>query len=114
MDYRLWLALIGIASTLVIFGFQRAGRKNANAHILARGALAEGEIVESKVEGSRFQWTTVTYSFIPGGSVTPLLATRKLDGGISLERGQRVAVAYLPSHPYVSILVDHKTRHDAS
>lgn len=61
-------------------GFHRAGRKAANARLMARGVFVEGEVLESRVEGDRFRCTTVTFSFVPSGATTPLSATRKLDG----------------------------------
>ena len=46
-----------------------------------------------------------------GGSMT---VTRKLDGRVRFAVGDRVPVRYLPSHPFVSVLVGHERRHDAS
>lgn len=114
MDYRLWFASFGIASVLVMFAVHRAGRKSANAHILSHGVLVHGEVIESAVRGSRFTWTEVTYSYIPEGNDAAVTVTRKLDGRVSFRPGQRVAVRYLASHPYVSMLVGHEGRHDAS
>ena len=114
MDYRLWFAAIGMASVLVMWGFHRAGRTKGNEHLRLRGVLVEGEVVKCLVQGSRFIWTEVTFMYIPEGSQAQVTVTRKLDGRVPLEAGQRVPVRYLPSHPRVSILVGHEKRHDAS
>lgn len=114
MDYRLWFAGIGIASVLVMWGFHRAGRKNANAHLLSHGVPVEGEVVECSVKGSRFTWTEVTYKYVPEGNTAEISVTRSLDGRVSFSPGQRVSVRYLPSHPAISMLVDHEGWHDAS
>ncbi len=114
MDYRLWFAGIGIASVLVMWGFHRAGRKRANAHLIERGSLAEAEILKCEVHTGRFPWTEVTYTYMPHGAEKPVTVTRKLDGGVRFDAGDRVQVRYLPSHPFVSILLGHETRHDGS
>lgn len=114
MDCRLWFAGIGITSALVLWGMHRAGRKRANAHLTENGILVEAEILECQVHTDRFAWTELTYRYLPEGAQTPQTVKRKLDGGIRLAAGDRVPVRYLPSHPFVSILVGHEKRHDAS
>lgn len=114
MDYRLWFAATGIASVAVMWGLHRRGRGNANAHLVANGILVEAEILKCEVHTDRFAWTEVTYTYLPQGTHKPLTVTRKLDGGVRLVAGDRVPVRYLPSHPFISILVGHETRHDAS
>lgn len=114
MDNRLWFAGIGLASVLVMWGLHQFGRKKANAHLIANGVLVEGEILRCEVHTDRFAWTEVTYSYVQSGTHVPVTVTRKLDGGVRVCVGDRVPVRYLPSHPYVSILVSHERRHDAS
>jgi hypothetical protein len=114
MDYRLWFAAIGFGSVLVMWGFHRFGRAKANEHMQVRGVLVEGEVVKCTVQGSRFIWTEVTFTYAPEGGQAPVTVTRSLDGRVLLEAGQRVPVRYLRSHPKVSILVGHEKRHDAS
>lgn len=114
MDYRLWLAGIGIASVLVVWGFHRAGRKRANAHLLSAGMLAEGEVVDCTVTDGRFTFTDITYKYVAAGRGEAVTVRRRLDGRVRMDPGQRVAVRYLPSHPYISIIVGHEARHDAS
>ena len=114
MDQRLWFAAIGIASVLAMWGMHRAGRRKANAHLTAKGILVEAEVLKSEVHADRHAWTEVTYRYFPTGAQEPLTVTRKLDGGVRLRAGDRVPVRYLPSHPFISILVGHESRHDAS
>ncbi|MBK6569614.1 DUF3592 domain-containing protein [Candidatus Aalborgicola defluviihabitans] len=113
MDYRLWFAAIGFASVLAMWGFHRFGRTKANEHLQARGVLVEGEVLKCNVQGSRFIWTEITFTYAPEGGQPPVTVTRKLDGRVLLEAGQRVPVRYLRSHPKVSILVGYEKRHDA-
>lgn len=114
MDHRLWFAGIGIASVLVTWGLHRAGRRKANAHLIAKGVLVEGEILKCEVQADRHAWTDLTYSYLPEGAHEPVIVTRRLDGGVRLAVGDRVPVRYLPSHPFISIVVDQQDRHDAS
>lgn len=114
MDNRLWFAGIGIASVLVMWGMHRAGRRKANAHLIANGILVEAEVLKCEIHTDRFAWTEVTYTYLPTGAQKPLTVTRKLDGGVRFATGDRVPVRYLPSHPFISILVGHESRHDAS
>lgn len=114
MDYRLWLAGMGVGSVLVMWAFHRAGRRRANAYLLAAGELGEAEVVKAQVHRGRFAWSEVTYTYLPKGAHAPVTVTRKLDGAVPMAVGDRVRVRYLPGHPRVSILVGHETRHDAS
>lgn len=114
MDYRLWFAAIGLTSTTVIVALHYAGRRAANKRILARGVLTEAEIVSCREEGSRFRFTVVTYRFDVGTRPLPVEATRRMEGVVRLEPGQRVPVRYLASHPSVSLLVPYERLHDAS
>ena len=114
MDYRLWLAATGIASVLVMWGLHRFDRTKANEHLQMRGVLVEGEVVKCILQGSRFAWTDITFTYAHEGSQALVTVTRKLDGHVLLVAGQRVPVRYLRSHPKVSILVGHEKRHDAS
>jgi hypothetical protein len=114
MDYRLWFAAIGIASVLVMWGLHRTGRKNANAHLIAHGTLVEAEVLKCDVHTDRFAWTEVTSTYVPEGTQKPVTVTRRLDGRVRYTVGDRVPVRYLPSHPFISILVGHEARHDAS
>ena len=114
MDYRLWFAGIGLASVLVMWGMHRAGRRKANAHLIANGILVEAEVLKCEVHTDRFAWTEVTYTYLPAGAQKPLTVSRKLDGGVRFAVGDRVPVRYLPSHPFISMLVGHESRHDAS
>jgi len=114
MDYRLWFAAIGIASVLVMWGFHRAGRKSASNYLLAQGVPVEAEVLECIVQGSRFIWTEITYRYVPEGRHSPVTVTRRLDGRVLMQPGERVPVRYLRSRPRVSLLVGHEERHDAS
>ncbi|HEX7887811.1 MAG TPA: DUF3592 domain-containing protein [Ramlibacter sp.] len=114
MDYRIWFAAVGIASTLVIWGLHRAGRRRANAHLIAHGELAEAQVLKCEVHTGRYASTEVTYTYLPKGARKPLTVTRRLDGGVRMNVGDRLPVRYLPSHPFVSILVGHEHRHDGS
>lgn len=114
MDDRLWFTAIGMAAVLVAWGLHRAGRRKANAHLLEKGVLAEAEILKCQVHADRFAWTEVTYTYVPGGAREPVTVTRRLDGGVRFTTGDRVPVRYLPSHPFVSILVGYENQHDAS
>ena len=114
MDYRLWFAGIGIASVLVMWRFHRVGRKKANAHLSPIGVLVEGEVLQCTVNNGRYTFTEITYKYpVPGHGKT-LTVKRTLDGRVWIDPGSHVPVRYLPSHPYVSILVGHESRHDAS
>jgi hypothetical protein len=111
VDYRVLFFLMGGAILLVMIGLHRAGRTAANARILERGTCVEGEVLANRREG---RITTVTYSFIPVDSTKPVTASRRMDGIVNLVAGQRVAICYLPAHPYVSLLVEHQRYHDGS
>lgn len=87
MDYRLWFAAIGFASVLAMWGFHRFGRTKANEHLQARGVLVEGEVLKCNVQGSRFIWTEITFTYAPEGGQPPVTVTRKLDGRVLLEAG---------------------------
>ena len=114
MDYRLWFAAIGFGSVLVMWGFHRFGRMKANEHLRVRGVLVEGEVVKCIVQGERFIWTEVIFTYALEAGQAPMTVTRKLDGRVLLEAGQHVPVRYLRSHPKVSILVEYESLHDAS
>ena len=114
MDHRLWFAGIGLASILVVWALHQAGRRKANAHLLAKGRLVEGEILKCEVHADRFAWTDITYAYVPEGAEAPVTVTRRLDGGVRLAVGERVPVRYLPSHPSISIIEPYAKRHDAS
>jgi hypothetical protein len=113
-DYRIWFAAMGLASVLVIWGFHTLGRRAANRRLLERGSRVQGEVIECTEEGNRSRRTTVVYRYLPAGAAAPLTVKRNMDGRVRLQRGQAVTVCYLPSHPFVSILVGHEARHDAS
>ena len=105
---------MGLASALAMWGLHRWGRRNANAHLATHGVLVQAEILRSELHTGRFAWTEVTYTYLPEGAARPLTVTRKLDGGVRFQPGERVAVRYLRAHPFVSVLVGHESRHDAS
>ena len=91
------------------------------AEILSgRSALAqrdwsiEAEVLKCEVHTDRHAWTEVTYGYLPTGARQAVTVTRKLDGKVRVAPGDRAPVRYLPSHPFISILVGHESRHDAS
>lgn len=114
MDYRIWLAAISVTSLLVIWGLHMLGRRTANRRLLERGTRVQGEVIECREEGERARRTLVTYRYLPAGGAVPLTVKRTMGGRVRLQPGQAVEVCYLPSHPFVSILVGHEGRHDAS
>ena len=115
MDYRLLLAATGITTTVLIWGLHAYGRKKANAQLLARGAVVEGEVLNCQVHRGRFTCTNITVRYCPAESQIPVTVTRRLEAPpVEMQVGQRIQVRYLPSHPYVSLLVGYEGQHDAS
>lgn len=114
MDYRFWFAGVGLASVLVIWGLHMLGRRAANRRLLERGSRVQGEVLDCTEEGDRARRTIVVYRYVPAGATAPVTVKRTMDGRVRLQPGQAVTVCYLPSHPFVSILVGHEGRHDAS
>ena len=99
----------------LIWSLHAFGRKNANARLLARGVVVEGEVLKCDVYRSRVTGTDITFRYCPAGSRTPITVTRRLDAPpVELPVGERIQVRYLPSHPTISLLVGYESQHDAS
>lgn len=103
---------------LLLWGLHALGRKKANAQLLARGVVVEGEVLKCEVHRGRCTSTQITVRYCPVGSPTPhtpITVTRRLDAPpVEMQVGERIQVCYLPSHPYISLLVGYESQHDAS
>ncbi len=115
MDAALaWVFLAGVVLVAAYIARFYIARRTANAEVMKRGLIVEGEILECRIVGDWEGYETMlTFRFTPQGQTQPLVITKQLKGKVELAVGTRVPVKYLAKHPTVAVLVPYSIRHDA-
>lgn len=104
--YKLFIAVTGALSTLVMFGLAFAGRHAERRHLLRHGARVQGHVIAIDAAGDTSRSAPVLrYRFVPAGRTEPVEGRCTVNVFVPYRAGDAAVICYNRSHPVSSLIL---------